>query len=272
MNKSKIEWTDATWNPATGCTKISAGCQNCYAERMSKRLAARFGYPADEPFRVTLHPDRLDEPLRWNKPRKIFVCSMGDLFHWDVGYSFAVRVWKTMAACPQHTFCILTKRPLSMEVMLDTQREQGACVLNNVWLGTSVENQEAADERIPHLLKTPAAVRFLSLEPLLGPVDLGAALSPCDGCGNQGSTLYIPEEAGASLCLDACTQNGDDGPVIDWVIVGAETGPGARPMDPDWARDIRDQCKAAELPFFFKKMSGGKPTPPDLMIQEYPTR
>ena len=260
---SKIEWTDVSWNPVTGCTKISPGCEHCYAERMSKRLAGRFGYPAENPFTVTCHPDKLDQPLHWKKPRNIFVCSMGDLFHEDVPEQFIWRCFLTMSIATQHTYQVLTKRPKTMAKMMriafssDLHVHSGPAP--NVWLGTSCENQDTANERIPHLMKTPAAVRFLSLEPLLGPVDLD--------CINFGDNIAV---SSGSVIVASAAGNQPFNPVIDWVIVGGETGPGARPMDPDWARDIRDQCKAAGVPFFFKAMGGGQPTPKDLMIREFP--
>ncbi len=310
---SKIEWTDVSWNPVTGCTKISAGCQNCYAERMTRRQvamakaraskvswgassggqsrvwdAAMAGEKYRNGFRVTCHPDELDKPLHWKKPRKIFVCSMSDLFHGAIPASFVDEVFATMALSPQHTFQIPTKRPKGMCHYLTTREENianaafdlmfreslrvpsemeiaigrgrmPAWPLPNVHLLTSVENQETADERIPHLLRTPAATRGLSLEPLLGPVDLD--------CINFGNNIAV---SSGSVIVASAAGNQPFNPVIDWVIVGGETGPGARPMDPDWARDIRDQCKTAGVPFFFKAMGGGQPTPKDLMIREFP--
>ena len=271
---TKIEWTDETWNPVTGCTKVSEGCRNCYAERMSKRLRGRFGYPADDPFAVTLHPDRLDQPLRWRKPRRVFVCSMGDLFHEDVPDEFIAAVFGVMAACPQHTFQLLTKRPERMAewfrwlVKADEEswETHGYCVyearqysganipypdvtpwpLPNVHPGTSIEDQPTADERIPWLLECPAAVRFVSCEPLLGPVSFRWSkwyeYYP-DGWRERGET-----------------QNEYDGlRRLSQVIVGGESGPGARPMDLDWARSIRDQCQAAGVPFFFKQVGGRTP-------------
>ncbi|MDI9379758.1 MAG: phage Gp37/Gp68 family protein [Verrucomicrobiota bacterium] len=215
---TNIEWTDATWNPVTGCTKVSQGCKHCYAERMATRLAGRYGYSADQPFRVTLRGSKLEQPFHWREPRMVFVCSMGDLFHDDVPDGFIDRVFGVIRKCPQHTFQILTKRPHGMcEYALSLSYRRPP---SNVWLGTSVENQDAADSRIHHLLNTPAAVRFLSLEPLLGPLP---------GLNLEG---------------------------IHWVIVGGESGPGARPMHPEWARDIRDQCVAAGVPFFFKQWGG----------------
>lgn len=229
MAATKIEWTEYTWNPVTGCYPVAEGCARCYARRMANRLRGRFGYPADDPFRVTFHPERLDEPLRWRKPRMVFVCSMGDLFHPAVANSVLGRIWDAMFAAPQHRYMILTKRPERMAAYINEGWPAG---LDHIWLGTSVENQQAADERIPWLMRCPAAVRFLSCEPLLGFVNLSV----------------VPQ-------LD--TLETYDGRPIDWVIVGAETGPGKRRMDPAWACAIRDQCAAAGVPFFFKKDSSG---------------
>lgn len=248
---TKIEWvarpgtTPETWNPVTGCTKISPGCKNCYAERMAKRLAGRFGYPADEPFRVTLHPDRLEKPLKWRKPRTVFVCSMGDLFHSDVPIGFIHNVWAMMTGKSQHTFLILTKRPERMSVFVTMWTDDvrfvnsmsSDWVPENIWLGVTAENQATADERIPLLLQTPAAVRFVSCEPLLGSV-----------------TLYQrwvgPESVGRELWAK---ERDIIGPFLDWVIAGTESGSKHRPAELDWFRDLRDQCQAADVPFFLKQ-------------------
>ncbi len=236
MSETKIEWATHTWNPVTGCSKVSSGCANCYAERMSKRLAGRCGYPLDNPFRVTLHPDKLKDPLKWKKPRRIFVNSMSDLFHDDVPDSFLDLVFASMAKASQHTFLVLTKRPERMSnyilkamfdeecnydglyAALDELGIPDANPMANVWLGVSVENQAAA-ERISILKQIPAAVRFVSFEPLLGEINL------------------TPD-----LWKD-----------IDWAIVGGESGPGARPMHPDWVRSLRNQCQVAGTKFFFKQ-------------------
>jgi len=260
MADTKIEWTDKSWNPATGCTPISEGCANCYARRMARRLAGRCGYPSGNAcFSVTMHPEKMGDPLRWRKPRKVFVCSMGDLFHGEVGWENIAAIFGVMAACPQHTFQVLTKRPDNMLAwfkfaeslpmkQLDPMRNGAPIIgylaeyalratkgavnpfangefpswpLPNVWLGISAENQGRADERTALLQQTPAAVRFVSVEPMLGPI--------------------------YSMPLDG----------IDWVICGAETGPGARLMAPGWARHLRDQCGNMGVPFFFKKWSKG---------------
>lgn len=217
---TSIEWTDETWNPTTGCDRVSPGCDHCYAATMAARLKA-MGNPryqrdgADGPgFGLTLHPDVLEKPLRWRKPRRVFVDSMSDLFHPDVPSEFVQRVWEVMGRCPQHTFQILTKRP---QRMADLTRR-----LPNVWLGTSIESDRFAF-RAKHLRRCPAEVRFLSCEPLLGPLP--------------------------SLDLTG----------IDWVIVGGESGPNARPMHPDWVRDLRDRCLDAGVTFFFKQWGGRTP-------------
>ena len=245
---TKIEWCDESWNPLTGCSQISEGCRNCYAERMSKRLKGRFGYPEKNPFRVTRHPDKFIQPVRWKKSRRIFVCSMGDLFHRGVGYDDRVIVWNVMERTPQHTYLILTKRPARMVSFLNDIKRYvpfDRWPLPNVHLGVSVENQAAADERIPDLMKCPAAVRFVSCEPLLGRVDLWDKVIPS-------------------------MVQGVDVPPIDGVIVGGETGPWARYMNPDWARYLRDQCVKARVPFFLKQMHGKLPIPKDLLIRELP--
>ena len=251
-DKTRIEWTDATWGPVTGCTKVSSGCDNCYAESIATRFAGTKAYP--DGFKVTLRPERLDQPLRWKRPRRIFVNSMSDLFHQDVPDEYIARVWAVMALAPQHTFQVLTKRHGRMRSLLSSGQFADAVWVQatelmgerdlparsfvhpapNVWLGVSVEDQAAADLRIPALRDTLAAVRFLSCEPLLGPVCLDLMHST-DGHAPGSSA---PSEADER---------------IDWIIVGGESGPGARPMHPDWARSLRDQCAAAGVPFFFKQ-------------------
>ena len=270
MSKSKIEWTDAVWNPVTGCTKVSQGCAHCYAERMSKRLAGRCGYPKDEPFRVTLHPEKLDQPLKWKKPRRIFVNSMSDLFHDDVPDEFIDKVFATMSDAGQHTFMILTKRPQRMKEYLSSENPRYTarkvfdqtkdragkfdCDLHwpliNVWLGVSVENQAAANERIPLLLQAPAKVRFISAEPLLSQINISRYLKwpVCKHWSRDGN----PDEYGKyQWYKQALISQGWSG--LDWVICGGESGPGARPVHPDWIRSLRDQCQAAGTKFFFKQ-------------------
>ncbi|WP_322488405.1 phage Gp37/Gp68 family protein [Chloroflexus sp.] len=214
MARTSIEWTEVTWNPLTGCTKISPGCKHCYAERMARRLQA-MGVPKyRNGFRLTLHPTVLTEPLRWRTPRMIFVNSMSDLFHHDVPPDFICAVFAVMRQAHWHTFQVLTKRAERLRA-LDSLLDWPP----NVWMGVNVERTDYI-ARIDDLRVTGAAIKFVSCEPLLGP---------------------LPQ-----LPLDG----------IDWVIVGGESGPGARPMDPAWVRDIRDQCLAADVPFFFKQWGG----------------
>lgn len=264
---SKIEWTDETWNPTTGCTKVSAGCKNCYAEVMHKRLMSLKPEKYAHPFLdgAFAHEEDLLLPLRWKKPRMVFVNSMSDLFHENIPFYFIDRVFAMMALCPQHTFQILTKRPERMLEWYNSieggwsspamgavdERIRYQCFhsfgrsvksenwkwpLPNVWLGVSCENQAAADERIPLLLQVPAAVRFLSCEPLLGKIDL---------------KLFSDDVLEWKLNNLADGNGPSKG--IDWVIAGGESGHHARPMHPDWARGLRDQCVAAGVPFFFKQ-------------------
>lgn len=283
-DKSAIEWTDATWNPVTGCDKISAGCKNCYAEQLhtmrykahlaGKKIAPTYHTPFTD---VQLHSERLDQPLRWRKPRRIFVNSMSDLFHESVPDEFIEEVFAVMAVCPQHTFQVLTKRPERMAQWFAASRSMfvaGAAQqagyrhllpnipmnewwpLPNVWLGVSVENQEQADARIPHLLQTPAAVRFLSCEPLLAEVDVRDYL--------PNKTQWCPTHGGPpSYPVCDCGK-------VDWLICGGESGRLARDMHPMWARDLRDQCKSAGVPFFMKQMADKAPIPVDLMVRESP--
>ena len=243
---SRIAWTDATWNPVTGCSRVSPGCAHCYAERLSHR----FGWTT-RPWtarhalaNVQLHPDRLRQPLRWRHPRRVFVNSMSDLFHEQVPDAFLDQVFAGMALAPQHVFQVLTKRPrraaawwmdpvrcarITAAVAALAERPLAAPLpwpLPHVWLGVSAEDQRRAAERLPILTALPAAVRFVSCEPLLGPVDLQPWLDR-----------------------------------LDWVIAGGESGPGARPCDPDWVRALRDQCAAAGVPFFFKQWGGPRPDP-----------
>lgn len=228
---SKIEWTDETWNPVTGCSKVSAGCQNCYAERFAKRLQSMGVHKYRHGFKVTLHEDTLDEPKKWRKPRRVFVNSMSDLFHEAVPREFIQRVFKVMESHPQHQFQVLTKRPhrLSAEQCYYMSPRP-----DNVWIGTSVENQEVLQSRVAPLIYVDAKIRFLSIEPLIGKVSLDGWLFKM---------------------LDWTSMSGDVHS-INWVIVGGESGPGARPMKADWARSIRDQCQAAGVPFFFKQWGG----------------
>lgn len=240
-DRTKIEWTrsddgspGATWNPVTGCTQVGPGCDHCYALTLAERFRGAPNHYFEHGFDVTLRPDKLDQPLRWKRPRKVFVNSMSDLFHSEIPGEYIARVFAVMALAPRHTFQVLTKRHGRMRSLLSSPAFEdqvraasgvefgpdyhGAWPLPNVWLGVTVEDQKRADLRVPALLETPAAVRFLSCEPLLGPVQIGHYLAG-----------------------------------IDWVIVGGESGRGARPMHPGWVRTIRDDCSHAGAAFHFKQ-------------------
>jgi protein gp37 len=216
---SKIEWTDATWNPIRGCTKISPGCKNCYAERFAERFRGVKGHPFEQGFDLRLIPEKLAEPLRWSEPRMIFVNSMSDLFHERVPLSYISRVAATMHLARWHTYQVLTKRSRRLRDLLCGPL-QNAARESHIWWGVSVEDRKHGLPRIADLQTSTAAVRFLSVEPLLE--DLGNL--PLQG--------------------------------ISWVIVGGESGPGARPMKEDWVLSIREQCEAANVPFFFKQWGG----------------
>lgn len=306
MSKSKIEWTQETLNVTTGCTRVSSGCDNCYAVQMTKRLA-KIGHTEEKYAglvnegkdhfngKVKLHPEVLEVPLRWQKPRRVFVNSMSDLFHPDVPFEFIAAVFGVMIYCKDHTFQVLTKRPDRMAEFFEWIRkgdmkkdggesldfdEPRKCIqfaiseldcketilMNmtnvngrewpapNIWLGTSCENQQAANERIAHLLECPAAVRFLSCEPLLGEVKL--------------TNLWGHELWDESVRYNALTgeylvsKYQDDsckGPKLHWVIAGGESGPDARPMHPEWVRSLRDQCQEAGVAYFFKQWGAHGP-------------
>jgi protein gp37 len=309
-NSTHIEWTDSTWNPIRGCTPVSAGCKNCYAAKIAKRFSGP-GQPYEGLVRINAAGARTDDwsgdvhfvekhlldPLKWGlvvdhrgpgpleygcenprkcdcpqRPRRIFVNSMSDLFHPGVPDEWIDKIFAVMALCPQHTFQILTKRPERMLAYLDsaeawnrisyaassmktcrdytfTSGGRGDLFIDNVQLGVSVENQETADERIPLLMQTPAAVRFISAEPLLGAIDLQKIAIP------RGQTMIPVGTAAKASWINAVKGYSDNGEwrMLDWVIVGGESGPGARPMHPDWARGLRDQCVPAGVPFFFKQ-------------------
>ncbi len=228
-----IYW-DLSWNPFTGCSPVGAGCDNCWAKRMATRLKGRCGYPADEPFRSTFHPDRLDQVNSKQKPQVIALCFMSDPFHEAHDPVKICDMMDAVIECSQHTFIALTKRPEEMKLFLDYYDKP----IPNLIGGVSVWDQESADRMIPILLETNLATRIVSLEPCLGAVDFGRFM--------QGSGK--PPHANAMLGYLK-----DGGQWIDGVILGGESGPGARPMDPDWARSVRDQCQAAGVPFYFKQ-------------------
>jgi len=242
MGTTKIEWCDKVWNPVTGCTPVSEGCRNCYAKRMANRLQGRYGYPAGDPFRVIWHEDKLKQPAHWRKPQKIFVCSMGDLFHEDVPDEYIWRVFQEATfGNRRHTYLFLTKRPERMRDWFLANQHRfwnfkpspyisvpwpDPCL----WLGVTAENQIRADERIPILLSIPAAKHFVSVEPMLGPVDL---------------RRWLREPISDGLL--------DFSPKLDWVIAGPETGSGKRECKDEWIRNLFVQCQQSHVPFFDKR-------------------
>jgi protein gp37 len=261
VKKHKIGWLNVlghvpqTWNPIVGCSKISEGCRNCYAERMAFRLAMMSLKNPEEALcayrkaicnckwtgQTYLVKSALEKPLHWKKPRAIFVNSMGDLFHENTSVLEIDEVFRIIRQCPQHLFIVLTKRS---ERMMEFFQRHYKTPIQNLWLGVTAENQAAADERIPHLLNTPAAVRFVSCEPLIGDIDLCIPVG-CRSCNHPGNVRQ----------REGCTRCGGSGrePTLDWVICGGESGPGARPMNPEWARSLRGQCISADVHFFFKQ-------------------
>lgn len=296
MSKTAIDWTDYSWNPVSGCTAVSEGCRTCYAKSIAMRFKGTKAFPNG--FAVTLHPERVEQPLHWRDPKRVFLCSMGDLFHEDVPDEFIEKVFGVMGMAPQHTFQVLTKRPDRMLTWF-AGRSHGLCVaravdylplprkaragaldrigpgwpwpLPNVHIGVTAENQEMADERIPLLLQVPAAVRFVSVEPMLGPVDLGSlswVSLPRSVHGDWPVGNHVMASPGIHRAYvnphGAVSAHVGDGLLgikpdemdwcrkLDWVIAGGETGPGARPMNPDWVGALADQCQAADVPFFFK--------------------
>jgi protein gp37 len=243
-DKSKIEWTDATWNPIRGCSRVSEGCRNCYAERVAARfsgsgqpyqgLAMMKREPGEESKgdprwtgEIRFIPELLNQPVHWKRPRKIFVNSMSDLFHEKVTDEMLDRIFGVMDLCEHHTFQVLTKRPQRMHDYIKNKPRIYRWPPRNVWMGVSVEDQKTADERIPLLLQTMAAVRWVSYEPALGPVDLEDWMGYA---ADQFDTAHL-----------------------DWIVAGGESGPGARPAHPDWFRAVRTQCLDAAVPFFFKQ-------------------
>ncbi|CAN5572481.1 phage Gp37/Gp68 family protein [soil metagenome] len=299
-----IEWTDATWNVINGCSVKSPGCAKCYAMRLAgtrlKHVDSREGLTIDTKAgpvwngTTKFNEPVLLDPIRWKRARRIFVCAHGDLFHESVPDEWIDRVFAVMALAPQHQFQVLTKRSARMREyfaapdlyarvlgraneirrMSKHLSRLGDVGVSNpadgwkwVWLGVSVEDQTRAAERIPDLLATPAAVRWLSCEPLLGPVDLSGLMFREEECPNwemEGSTPPIDPETGARECCTHCDYTGVVSvPAIDWIVAGGESGPGARPMHPDWARSLRDQCAAAGVAFLFKQWGAWLPWEPD---------
>jgi len=290
-----IAWADKVWNPLRGCSRVSAGCMNCYAERFAMRMAgpgkAYEGLVEAGPKgprwtgKLRFVEKDLEQPLKWRKPQRVFVNSMSDFAHPDVMYEWAVKIFAVMAVCPEHTFMILTKRPDNLRIFLDQlslkdiaeQAERfgwwadggavwadvmnAALPLANVQIGVSVEDQATADERIPILLDTPAAVRWASVEPMLGPVDLArAGWDSCAECGGAGETAghYFADD-GMAPCEQCGGKGQAPGPRLDGIVCGGESGGGARWMHPSWPEALRDQAVAAGTPFFFKQWGSWKP-------------
>ena len=234
---TKIEWCDETVNPITGCTQISPGCKNCYAKKIAESFRGKPGYDSKNPFKVQFHEDKLKIPLKWNRTKRIFMVSMGDIFHQHVPDEWIDKIFLSMNQVPHHKYLILTKRPLRMFDYCKNYFEKHEKFPKCVWLGVTAEDQQRANERLPLLLETPAYHHFVSVEPMLEPVKL----------------LFNGKYK------------------LDWVIVGGEkAGDKARFMEPDWARDVRDQCKATNTPFFFKQMTNERLIPDDLNIKEFP--
>lgn len=293
-DRSNIEWTDATWNPVTGCTKVSPGCDHCYAETLAERFRGTPGHYYEQGFDVVLRPDKLDQPLRWTKPRMVFVNSMSDLFHDEIPDEYIARVFAVMAAASRHTFQLLTKRHARMRALLNSYEfvelvrttplvpggdpnPHVPWPLPNLWLGVSTEDQKWADIRIPFLLATPAAVRWISAEPLLGPIDLDRP-----ACDAHGRRKVVTDAHGREWC-GFCADDGFSGELsfghwlnplnggLQWVVTGGESGRGARPLHPDWVRSMRDQCAAQEVPFLHKQNGAyvpvvGEPRPGDVWV------
>ena len=257
--RTSIEWTDATWNPTTGCTRVSAGCDHCYADRLSRRLLAdtyRARLPVvntaenrRDPFAVRTWPERLSIPASWRRPRRIFVNSMSDLFHKEVPEDFVRRCFEVMLGVGRHIYQVLTKRPARAAKFVRRHADLFPSGLpSHIWIGTSVEDQSVA-YRVRHLLAVRAAVRFLSCEPLIGPLDLSGFLSG----GDTGRSDAPGHGNRSGLRAE------DAPPKLHWVIVGGESGPDARQMAPEWARTVRDDCVASDVPFFFKQWGGRTP-------------
>jgi len=319
-DKTEISWTDATWNPVVGCTKVSAGCDNCYAIRTARRMTANpnpkvsAAYAGTEDGgewtgRVNLLHSRLNQPLKWRNPRRIFVNAQSDLFHKDVPDDFIARVFAVMALAPQHTFQVLTKRHGRMRSLLRSSDFRSAVEdaikgmvsahqpkhvwyaawpLPNVLVGVSVEDQATADLRIPALLDTPAAVRWISCEPLLGPVDLSDFVDRwhegdgdacdwgrCDRAAVAVRRDFTHEDPRYVCMLPVCERHRG----LDWVVVGGESGPGARPMHPEWVRSLRNQCASTGVAFHFKQAGSvlarewgckGKGANPDEWPESFP--
>lgn len=237
MSKKNQYW-DETWNSVSGCSKISAGCKNCYAAAMAPRLKGRFGYDKHDPFDITFHPEQITKPFRWKSSKIIFVCSMGDLFHDRVPDGWINLVLEVMRKVPYHKYLVLTKRAARMNQYFTDYVKRIGSVPENLWVGVSAENEQMAKTRVPLLIEAPVKNRFVSVEPLLERVSFMKSVSNFNK--------------------------------LDWVVCGAETGRNARPMDPEWARLLRYECGLFGMPFFMKQMSHNVPIPCDIDVQQFP--
>lgn len=248
MATTKIQWATKVWNPVTGCEKVSEGCAECYAEKFAKRLKKMPNPKVSDKykngFKPTCHPESLKEPEKWKKPQRVFVCSMGDLFHEDIPFEFITKVFATMVMHPKHTFMLLTKRPERMKEFIDWVNPNCLIDLKNIWLGVTAENQERFEERVSILLQIPARIHFVSIEPMLNSVNLNKA-------------FVIPNVEDVTMHT------------VNWIICGGETGSNARPLNGDWVKNLRDQCYVSETPFFFKQW-GEYITIPREDVKKYP--
>ncbi len=283
MNKTNIEWATRSWNPWTGCAAVSEGCAHCYAREMAEtRLRGRCGYPQDEPFSLRFHPDRVEEPLHMRRGQRVFVCSMGDIGHPDIAWEDFLEVMRVIKRCSRHQFMFLTKRPEvlleRMQILAGTHPNIDTLAstaylanLPNLWVGVSVENQRRADARIPVLLEIQAAGRFVSVEPMLGPVTLvnaairqtnpGMCAPPIFEKYNflTGERFLVQDESSTWIGSKKTA-------ALDWVICGAETGANKRTCKTEWIDSLRRQCAVAGIPFFGKKDSAGK----SILPREFP--
>lgn len=275
-DNTKISWSDATWNPVSGCTEVSPGCAHCYAKTFAERFRGLEGHYYENGFDVQLRPNMLERPLTWKKPRRVFVNSMSDLFHLDVGFDYVGKVFDVMERCPQHTFQILTKRLQSaLDYLTFDATLKGSFVLPNVIIGPTIENQHFADERLPVLAKIKALGwrTMVSYEPALTDVHFDAMWVTCPTCNGS---MSVPVAGGGTACPTCYYPAGQGSvPVVDWLICGGESGPDRRPFNHDWARHALSQARGANIPFFMKQDGAFRSEvydtlPDDLKVREFP--